>query len=35
MIKVSKVKNWVLEESVKEVPAIVRGIRNSAEWSEI
>ena len=34
MRKVSKVKNVVLEESLKQVPALVRDIRNSAEWSE-
>lgn len=35
MTKVSKVKNLVLEESLKDIPALVSSIRNSAECSEI
>lgn len=34
MIKVPEVKNLVLEFGLKEGPASVSGIRNSAEWSE-
>lgn len=35
MTKVSKVKNLVLEESLKDIPALFSSIINSAECSEI